>query len=41
MPTKISQLYAVRLQYKLGKSPQVNILNPELIEPGGKTLPHT
>ncbi len=41
MPTELSQIYTVKLKYKIGKSPQVNILSPELIEPEGKRLPHT
>jgi len=41
MPTVLSQAYTVRLSYKLVKSPQVNVLKPELIMPEGKRLPHT
>jgi hypothetical protein len=41
MPTQLSQVYTVRLSYKLAKSPQVNVLKPELIVPEGKSLPHT
>jgi len=41
MPSQLSQLYTVRLIYKLAKSPQVNVLKPELIVPEGKRLPHT
>jgi len=41
MPTPISQIYTLRLRYKLAKSPQVNVLKPEFIIPEGKRLPHT
>ena len=41
MPTELCQSYTVKLKYKLGKAPQVNILKPELIEPEGRSLPHT
>ena len=41
MPTVLSQAYTVRLSYKLAKSPQVNVLKPELTIPEGKRPPHT
>lgn len=41
VPSRLSQSYTVRLTYKLAKSPRVNILEPELIAPEGKKLPHT
>jgi hypothetical protein len=42
LPTPLSDLYTVRVTYKLKKSPRVNILKPELLIPEGKSLlPHT
>ena len=40
IPTELSQAYTVRLSYKLGKSPRINVLDPELMAPEGKSLPH-
>ncbi len=40
-PSQLSQSYTVRLAYKFAKPPQVNVLDPELIAPEGKRLPHT
>ena len=41
LPTPLSELYTVRLSYKLGKSPKINVLSPDLVVPEGKSLPHT
>ena len=41
LPTPLSKLYTVRLNYKLGEPPRVNVLKPELITPEGEKLPHT
>lgn len=41
MPSPLSNTYKVRLRYKLGGSPQINVLKPELTVPEGQRLPHT
>ncbi len=41
LPSSLSEIYTVRLTYKLKKSPRVNVIKPELIIPEGKKLPHT
>ena len=41
LPTPLSELYTVRLRYKLAKPPKIEVLKPELIVPQGKRLPHT
>jgi len=40
-PMVLSQVYTVRLTYKLGGHPRINVLKPELITPEDKCLPHT
>jgi len=40
-PSPLSHTYTVQLRYKLGESPQIHVLKPELIIPEGKRLPHT
>lgn len=40
-PSPLSQIYTIQLRYKLGESPQIHVLKPELVAPEGKRLPHT
>ena len=40
-PTVLSQIYNVRLTYKLGGHPRINVLKPEAIIPENRCLPHT
>lgn len=40
-PSPLSQTYTIQLRYKLGESPHINVLKPELICIEGKRLPHT
>ena len=40
IPTELSRVYTVRLCYKLGKSPRINVLEPKLTAPEGRILPH-
>lgn len=39
-PSEMSKTYEVRLTYKLGEKPVVEVINPKLIIPEGKSLPH-
>ena len=41
LPTPLSELYRVRVSYKLGRTPRVNVIKADLIVPYGKRLPHT
>lgn len=40
-PSPMSDSYTVRILYKLGTNPRINVLEPKLIIPEGKRLPHT
>lgn len=40
-PSPLSDTYTVRLQYKLEEKPKIHVLQPKLIQPLGKRLPHT
>ena len=41
IPSPLSLKYTVRLTYRLGKDPQINVLKPELDILEGEKLPHT
>lgn len=40
-PSPLSDTYTVRLFYRLGKNPRINVLKPSLVIPEGTLLPHT
>ena len=39
-PSPLSSVYGIRLDYRLGKRPQVTVLDPELMPRDGKLPPH-
>ena len=40
-PSPLTQSYTIKICYQLYKSPQVNVLEPELTERQGESIPHT
>ena len=40
-PSPLSEIYTVRMNYKLKKGPDIFVLKPKLMVPEGKRLPHT
>lgn len=40
-PSLLSQCYTIKICYQLYKSPQVNVLEPQLTERQGESIPHT
>lgn len=40
-PSPLSEIYTVRMNYKLKKGPDIFVINPKLIVPKDKRLPHT
>ncbi len=41
VPSPLSKKYKVRVIYRLGDSPKINVINPVLHVPKGQRLPHT
>lgn len=39
-PSPLSRTYTIKIIYKKGKRPKVSVLEPELVTPEGRKLPH-